>query len=103
MEIVRVAYSRIYNARGFSLSGREEVHFKFSLEAIDVVANIGPNLRHIILSYTIGPERPIVAGADSRISRAQGHALPSPEEFPADIYTELVASEPLAWISTARN
>jgi hypothetical protein len=93
MKTVRVGYGRLYNARGCSLFGRDEVLLKFAFGIIDVEAYVGPNPRHIIAGFKIGPAEAKDSKVCGRASRAREYELPSPEKFPADLYTELVATE----------
>jgi hypothetical protein len=93
MTAVRIGYSRLYNARGCSLRGRDEVLLRFSFGTLDVEAYVGPNPRHIIAGFTIGPAKPKDAMVCSRVPQAREYELPSREIFPADLYTELVAKE----------
>lgn len=93
MKTVRIGYGRLYNALGCSLLGGEEVLLTFSLGAIHVGAYVGANPRHIVAAVTIGPAEPKDAKARGRVSPARGYELPSPEKHPADLYTELVATE----------
>jgi hypothetical protein len=93
MKTVRVGYSRLYNARGCSLLGRDEVLLRFTFGAIDVEAYVGPNKRHTILGFKVGPPLPKDPTVRERMSQARGYDWPPPEKFPADLYTELVATE----------
>jgi len=93
MKTVRVGHSRLYNARGCSLLGRDEVLLRFTFGAIDVEAYVGPNPRHIILGFKVGPPQPKAPEVRDRLARARGYDWPPPEKFPADLYTELAATE----------
>jgi hypothetical protein len=93
MTTVRIGYSRLYNARGCSLRGRDEVLLRFTFGTINVEAYVGPNPRHIIAAFKIGPAEPKDATVRGRVSRAREYELPFPETFPTDFYTELVATE----------
>jgi hypothetical protein len=92
MKTVRVDYSRLYHARGCSLLGRDEVLLRFTFGAIDVEAYVGPNPRHVTASFkaSLVPKDVKLRG---RVSRAREYDLPSPEKFPADLYTKLVATQ----------
>jgi len=93
MKTVRIGHGRLYNARECSLLGRDEVLLRFPFGAIDVEAYVGPNPRHTILGFTVGPPQPKASEVWDRLSRARGYDWPPPEKFPADLYTELVAIE----------
>lgn len=89
MQIIRIGLGRLYNADGFSLTGREELLLPFPLSSIAVEVYLGPNPRHIIGTFTVGPRQPQDSNAGESISRE--YFVPSPEKYPADFYTEFVA------------
>ena len=91
MQTIRVGHCRLYNARGSSLVNGDEVILRFPFGTIDVEAYVGANPRHKIVVLTLGhpPDKEVPV----RASRERGYEVPSPERFPADLYTELVAAE----------
>jgi hypothetical protein len=93
MKTVRVGYSRLYNAQGCSLLGRDEVLLRFNFGTMDVEAYMGPNPRHIILRFRVGPSQPKDHKIRKRELKQRGYDLPPSERFPADFYTELVATQ----------
>ena len=93
MKTVRIAYSRIYNAKGCSFLGHDECLLKFPLGTIKVEANIGPRLGHLVLAFKSGPERLTDPKAQKSVSREQEYQDPPPDKFPADVYKELNASQ----------
>jgi hypothetical protein len=95
MKTVRVGYSRLYNAEGCSLSRREEVFMRFNVGDIEVQAYVGPKKRHVVLSMKVGPKKPKDEKVRTRVSREGEYEIPSPEIFPADLYTELIATQAL--------
>src|SRR5437867_12241183 len=95
MKIVRVGYSRLYNAGGCSLLGREEILMRLSVGEIEVQAYVGPKKRHIVLGMKVGPREPIDEKLRTHVSRERAYEIPSPEIFPADLYTELIATQAL--------
>ncbi len=95
MRSIRIGYVKLFNARGCTLSGRKEVLLRFKIEDVVVEAYVGPNCRHLVGSFQVGPERPTDDKGKNYTTRAQSFTVPSPEIFPADLYTELVATE---WI-----
>src|SRR6266536_873561 len=95
MKTVRIGYSRLYNARGCSLSGSEEILMRFNFGDIEVQAYVGPKRKHTVLSMKVGPAVPKDERVRTRASRERAYEVPSPEIFPADLYTELIASRSL--------
>jgi hypothetical protein len=93
MKTARVGYSRLYNARGCPLLGRDELLLRFTFGAIDVEAYVGPNKGHTILGFKVGSPLPKDPTVRERMSQARGYDWPPPEKFPGDLYTELVATE----------
>jgi hypothetical protein len=93
MQTIRVGFSRLYNANACTSMGRDEVLLPFPLGVITVEAYIGPNPRHIIGTWTVGPSQPQDPTAQKIDSSRREHVFPSPEKFPADFYVELVAVE----------
>ncbi|WP_411725479.1 hypothetical protein [Methyloglobulus sp.] len=93
MKAVRVGYSKIFNASGCSLLGRDEILLRFNFSAINVEVYVGPNPRHMIASFTIGQEEPKDAKSIDHVSREQEYTTLSPENYPANLYTELVATQ----------
>jgi hypothetical protein len=84
MKSVRVGYSKIYNARGCSLLGRDEILLRFPVGAINVEVYVGPNPRHIIAGFKIGSEETKDANDRGLVSRGKEYEQPSRENFPAD-------------------
>src|SRR5258708_38360165 len=94
MKTVRVGYSRLYNAGGCSLLGREEMNMRFDFGGMNVIAHVGSKTRHIVLSMKVGPHEPMDEKLrSSHVTRERGYDVPSPEIFPADLYTDLVATQ----------
>jgi hypothetical protein len=91
MKTVLVGYSRLYNARGCSLLGNDEALLRFSVGAIEVEAYVGPTPRYSVAVFKIGPAEPKDPAARSRSPRGKEYDLPLRDNYPADIYTELVA------------
>jgi hypothetical protein len=56
-----------------------------------VRAYIGPNPQHIIGTWTVGPSQPQDPAAQKTVYVGREYVVPSPEKFPSDFYTELVA------------
>jgi len=93
MQTIRIGLGRLYNADGFSLSGREELLLPFPLGSIEVEVYLGPKPRHLIGTITVGPRESQDANAGASNSRE--FVVPSPERFPTDFYTEFVAVRPI--------
>lgn len=92
---IRIGYVKLFNARGCTLSGGKEVLLRFEIEDVVVEAYVGPSYRHLVTVFQVGPECPTDDKGKSYTTRALSFTVPSPEIFPADLYTELVATQ---WI-----
>jgi hypothetical protein len=91
MQTIRVGLGRLYNASACSNLGRDEILFPFPLGSIEVRAYIGPNPQHIIGTWTVGSPQPQDPAAQKTVYVGREYVVPSPEKFPSDFYTELVA------------
>ena len=91
MQTIRVGLGRLYNASACSNLGRDEILLPFPLGSIEVRAYIGPNPQHIIGTWTVGPSQPQDPAAQKTVYVGREYVVPSPEKFPSDFYTELVA------------
>jgi len=91
MQTIRVGLGRLYNASACSNLGRDEILLPFPLGSIEVRAYIGPNPQHIIGTWTVGPPQPQDPAAQKTVYVGREYVVPSPEKFPSDFYTELVA------------
>jgi hypothetical protein len=89
--IIKIGLGRLYNTDSCSLRDEKAISFSSRINDITVETYIGPETKHIILSYTIGPARPIDP-AENQETRAKSVVFPPPETFPADLYVELVAT-----------
>jgi hypothetical protein len=96
MKAIRVGRSRLYSvmAAADSLINRhDEALLRFRFGSIDVEAYLGPDPRHAVLTFKLDPPIPKDPKAPPCTSRRRGSEWPPPGEFPADFYTELVATE----------
>ena len=68
---------------------------RFGFGDIGVDAYVGPNKKHTVLRLKVGPPVPMNQEVRNRTSREREFEVPSPEVFPADFYTELIATQQL--------
>lgn len=67
---------------------------RFRFGKIDVQAYVGPKTRHLVMAMKVVPQQPIDEKLRSGyVTRERAYDVPSPEIFPADLYTELVATQ----------
>jgi hypothetical protein len=55
MKKIKVGFGRIYNAKGCSNLGNENVSLKIRLKDIEIDVSIGPYLKHRVMSMKFGP------------------------------------------------
>jgi hypothetical protein len=89
MATIQVGVGRIYNALGCEVENSEKVDMKFVFDRLEVYATLGPDLRHIILTSTIAPPKPIGVGEGEYQTRVLPRKFPSTDIFPADQYFEI--------------
>jgi hypothetical protein len=80
MKEIRVGYSKIYNAEGCHLLGREEIILQFLVNEIEVRVFVGSEHKHLISVFS-------ESGSNNK--SVQIH--PAPKIYPADLYTEILA------------
>ena len=93
MEKVKVGVGRLYNAKACTILGGKEFSCRFILGNIEVLATIGPNMRHLVMALKIYPAYPKDKKPSEHITRERVYEYPSPDIFPSDVYLELVATQ----------
>ena len=68
---------------------------RFRVGDIDVDAYVGPHKRHVVFGAKVRSPVPKGERVPYRVSQEREHEVPSPEIFPADLYTELIATQAL--------
>jgi len=68
---------------------------RFNFKDIEVCVYVGSKKKHTVLSMKVGPPVATDEKVLTRASREREFEVPSPEIFPADLYTELIASQAL--------
>lgn len=88
MKNIKIAVSRIYNARSWETGKENKLATRFKLADYDVTAIIGPDLKHPVWVQTVR--------FDKEEKRKKAINIPGPELYPAEHYAEIIASKLIA-------